>query len=76
MNAPLRCVSSCVIEVDVLHSQTAFYDVKTYVLHLRGKSYKGVYIKHVGGGAGGFYKFFQKKVRSPGDHRPTYLMGQ
>ena len=39
MNAPSAPVSSCVIETDVLHSQTALYDVKTKVLHLRGKSY-------------------------------------
>ena len=24
-------------------------------------SYKGAYVKYVGGGAGGFYKFFKKK---------------
>ena len=38
MNAPRALVSSCVIEADVLDSQTAFYDVKTEVLYLRGKS--------------------------------------
>ena len=32
-------MSSCVIEADVLHSQTAFYDVTTEVLYLRGRSY-------------------------------------
>ena len=39
MNAPHASVSSYVIEVDVLHSQTAIYGVKTEVLHLREKSY-------------------------------------
>ena len=40
MNAPRASVFlCCVIEADVLHSKTAFYDEKTEVLHLRGKSY-------------------------------------
>ena len=39
MNAPCRPVFPCVIKVDVLRSQTAFYDLKTEDLHLRGKSY-------------------------------------
>ena len=37
---------------------------------------KGAYIKYVGGGAGGFYKFFKKTFRSTGDHRPKYFMVQ
>ena len=36
----------------------------------------GAYIKYVGGGAGGFYKFFKKNFRSAGDHRPKYFMAQ
>ena len=28
--------------------------------HSCSKSFKGAYIKHVGGGIGGFYKFFKK----------------
>ena len=39
MNAPRAPESLCVIEPDNLHRQTAFYDVKTDVLHLRGKSF-------------------------------------
>ena len=39
MNAPRAPVSLCVIEADVLHSQTAYDDVKTEVSHLQGKSY-------------------------------------
>ena len=38
MNAPRAPVSSCVIDADVLHSQTAFYNVKIEVLHSREKS--------------------------------------
>ena len=33
---------------------------------------KGVYIKYVRGGAGGFYKFFKKKNPSPEDHIDLY----
>ena len=36
----------------------------------------GAYIKYVGGGPGGFYKFFKKIFRSPGDHRPKYFKAQ
>ena len=37
---------------------------------------EGANIKYVGGGAGGFYKFFKQKFHSPGDHRPKYFMAQ
>ena len=33
MNAPCASVTSCIIESDVLHSLTTFYDVKTEVLY-------------------------------------------
>ena len=33
-------------------------------------------MKYVGGGAGGFHKFFKKKNRSPEEHRPKYFMAQ
>ena len=36
---PRASVSSCVIEADVLHNQTAFYDVGTEVFYLQRKSY-------------------------------------
>ena len=36
-------MSLCVIEIDVLKNQIAFYDLKTEVLHLRGNSYNTVY---------------------------------
>ena len=34
--------------------------------------------KYVGGQGedGGCYKFFKKKIRGPGDHRPKYFMAQ
>ena len=35
----------------------------------------GGYIKYVGEGAGGFYKFF-KKICSQGDHRFKYCIAQ
>ena len=37
---------------------------------------KGVYIKYVGEGDGGFYKFLKKKISSPVDHRAKYFMAQ
>ena len=39
-------------------------------------SFKGAYIKYVGGGARGFYKIFQKIFRSQGDNRPKYFIAQ
>ena len=39
MNSPRAPVFLCLIEKDVLHSKTAFYDVNTEVLYLRGKSW-------------------------------------
>ena len=39
-------------------------------------SSKGAYIKYVGRGGGGFYKFFKKIFLSPGDHRPKYFLAQ
>ena len=39
MNAARAPMSLCVIEADVLHSQTTFYEAKTDILHWRGKSY-------------------------------------
>ena len=41
-----------------------------------GYKFKGAYIKYVGGEAVGFYKFFIKKFRSLGHHRPKYFMAQ
>ena len=49
------------------------------------QSCKGAYIKYVGGGGGEVgergpaaedFTNFSKKIRSPGDHRPKYLMAQ
>ena len=37
---------------------------------------KGAYIKYVGGGGWRVLQIFQKKCRSPGDHRPKYFTAQ
>ena len=38
---------------------------------------KGGHIKYVRGkGGGGFYKFFKKKFRNPGDHITKYVVAQ
>ena len=42
--------------------------------HLGVKYCKGAYIKYVGGGR--VLQIFQKKFRSPRDHRPKYFMTQ
>ena len=68
----LTVISSC--HISVTSSQSHLAD------SMCALKFKGAYIKYVEGGVGGDraegFANFQKKIRSPGDHRPKYFMAQ
>ena len=74
VNILLHAFSPCSI-VGIRHNSNSFtFTLISYVpnwlfARIAFISNKGSYIKYVGGGAGGFYKF-PKKFRSLSDHRP------
>ena len=52
----------------------AYFNIS--IVHFLLVFFRGRTLSGYEGGTGGFYNFFQKTIRSPGDHRPKYFMAQ